>query len=99
MSAIASESASPCRAGATEAATACVCSRSRVMDMSMVSALFGLALALADSDRDLAGFATEGDADGDGLANAIPCQLLLKLFGLAARRTVDGAADIAEDPR
>src|SRR5215211_3237357 len=68
--AIASESASPARAGATGVVR--VCSRSRVIDMSFVSALFGLTLALADGDRDLAWLATAGDADRDTLANAIP---------------------------
>src|SRR5829696_9347073 len=96
MSAIASASASPARAGATGSATATVCSRSRVMDMSIDSALFGLALPLTDGDWDLARFSTAGDADRDALANAIPRQLLLKLLDLADRRAVDGKDDVAE---
>ncbi len=45
---------------------------------------------------DLAWFAAAGDADRDALANAIPCQLLLKLLDLADRRAVDGQDDVAE---
>src|SRR5215218_4569717 len=95
-SAIAWESASPARAGATGATTAGACSRSRVVDMSIGSALFGLALALADGDRDLARFATASDADRDALANAIPCQLFLKLLDLADRHTVDSQDHVAK---
>src|SRR5215217_2083731 len=61
MSAIASESASRARAGATEVST--VCSRSRVIDMSIDSALFSLALALADGDWDLTRFSTADDEE------------------------------------
>ena len=71
-------------------------SRSRVIVMSMVSALFSLALALADGDRDLAWLSTAGYADGDALANAVSCQLLLKLLDLADSSTVNGEDDIAE---
>src|ERR671916_1150815 len=87
MSAIAWESASPARAGATGGAS--VRSRSRVVDMSVNSALVGLALALANGDRDLARFAAAGDTERDALANAIPRQLFLKLLDLADRNTVD----------
>src|SRR4051794_23991089 len=90
------ESASPATAGASGAATARVCSRSRVMDMVIDSALFGLALALADGDRDLARLAAACDADRDALANAISRQLFLKLLHLADRRTVDGQDDVAK---
>src|SRR5215213_358165 len=96
MSAIASASASPARAGATGAATATVCSRSRVMDISIDSALFGLPLALADGHWDLARFSTAGDADRDALTNAIPRQLFLELLDLADRRTVNGQNDVAK---
>src|SRR5215213_5645727 len=94
MSAMASEIASPARAGATGDVT--VCSRSRVIVMSIVSALFSLALALADSDRDLAWLSTAGNADRNALAYAVPRQLLLKLLDLANHRTVDGQDDVAE---
>jgi len=61
-----------------------------------VSALFGLALPLADGDRDFARFATAGDADRYALANAVPCQLLLKLLYLTDGDTIDGQNDVAE---
>src|SRR5688500_17074001 len=93
---MACESASPARAGATGSATARVRSRSRVIDMSIDSALFRLALALADGDRDLARFATASDADWNALANAIPRQLFLKLLDLADRSSVDGKDDVAK---
>jgi hypothetical protein len=64
--------------------------------MSIESALFGLALALADGDRDLARFATAGDVDRYALANAIPCQLLLKLLYLTDGDAIDGQNDVAE---
>src|SRR5215213_8753666 len=95
-SAIASESASPARAGARGIVTARVCSRSRVIDMSMLSALFGLALALADGNRDLTRLSTAGDADRDALANAVPRELLLKLLDLTDGGAVDGQDDVAE---
>src|SRR5215204_1669786 len=94
MSAMASESASPARAGMTKDVP--VSSRSRIMVIANVSALFGLALALADGDRDLAWFSAAGDADRDALANAIPSKLLLKLLDLADRHPVHGKDDVAE---
>src|SRR4051812_30880868 len=93
-SAIASESASPARAGAMGDVT--VCSRSRVVDMSNVSALFSLALALADSDCNLAWLSTAGNAEGIALATAAACWLPLRLLALTDRRTINGQDDIAE---
>src|SRR5688572_22666176 len=88
ISAMASESASPEKAGATGA--------SRVMLISFDFLLLALRLALTDGHTHVARFAAADDTNGDRPSDPIACEALLELFDLANFISIDGDDDVSE---